>query len=94
MFKDAARFKIYKETGEFPQVTKSTGIDSLIEVLREDARFPSSKTELIDHQGWKIIDLTSTQRILAKKLLQKLPDKTYNGIGDIIHTLGDSIGES
>jgi len=32
MFKDAARFKIYKETGEFPMVTKSTGIDSLAEV--------------------------------------------------------------
>jgi uncharacterized protein YecE (DUF72 family) len=88
MFKDAARFKIYKETGEFPMVTKSTGINSLAEVLKEDARFPSNKTELLNHQGWKIIDLTSTERVHASDLLQKLPEKTYNKIDDIIQMLG------
>jgi len=89
MFKDATRFKMYNETGEFPTVTKSTGVDSLTEVLREDARFPKSKTELIKHQGWKIIDLTPTKRVRASDLLQRLPEKTYNGIGDIIQTLGE-----
>ena len=55
VFKDAARFRIYKETGEFPMVTKSSGVDYLAEVLREDAKFPSSKTELVNHRGWKIM---------------------------------------
>jgi uncharacterized protein YecE (DUF72 family) len=89
MFKDAARFKIYKETGEFPMVTKSTGIDSLAEVLREDARFPSNKSELVNHQGWKVIDLTPTKRVYASDLLSKLPEKTYYGVDDIFQVLGD-----
>ena len=87
MFKDAARFKIYKETGEFPMVTKSTGINSLAEVLKEDARFPSNKTELLNHQGWKIIDLTPNKRVHASDILQKLPEKTYYTIDDIVQTL-------
>lgn len=87
MFKDAARLRIYKESGKFPSVTKSTGINSLIEVLKEDAVFPSSKFGLINDQGWKLIDLTSTQRIHAADLIQKLPEKTYYGIDDIIHSL-------
>jgi hypothetical protein len=91
MFKDAARFKIYKEKGEFPMVTKSTGLNSLAEVLREDAKFPSTKTELLDHQGWKLIDLTSQERVRASDLLQKLPEKTYYRISDIVQLLGDEL---
>jgi uncharacterized protein YecE (DUF72 family) len=88
MFKDAARFRIYKETGEFPMVTKSTGINSLAEILMEDARFPSSRTDLVNHQGWKIIDLTPEKRVHASDLLEKLPEKTYYGINDIVQVLG------
>jgi uncharacterized protein YecE (DUF72 family) len=88
MYKDAARLKIYKQTGEFPMVTKSTGLSSLTEVLREDAKFPSNKDELIDHQGWKIIDLTRTRRAHASNILEELPDKTYNNIQEVVETLG------
>ena len=87
MFKDAARFKIYKESGEFPMVTHSTGVESLAEVLKEDAKFPSNKTELIEHQGWKIIDLTSNLRIRASDLLQILPEKIYYKIEDLLQSL-------
>jgi uncharacterized protein YecE (DUF72 family) len=87
MFKDAARFKIYKQSGKFPMVTKTTGIDSLVEVLKEDTKYPSSKMELLKHQGWKIIDLSSTRRIRAFDLLINLPEKTYFGIEDIMTVL-------
>jgi len=87
MYKDAARLKTYKKTGKFPMVTKSTGPSSLMEILNEDAKFPSSKTELIRHQGWKLIDLTKTERVHASSLLQKLEEKTYNNINDIVQTL-------
>ena len=87
MYKDAARFKIYKQTGNFPMVTKSTGLSSLTEVLREDAKFPSSKGELIRHQGWKLIDLTEDKRVHASRLLEKLPEKTYNSINEVVQTL-------
>ena len=88
MFRDAARFRIYKETGEFPMVTKSTGINSLAEVLEEDAKFPTNKIELLNHQGWKIIDLTPNKRVYASDLLKILPKKTYYGIKDVIQVLG------
>jgi len=88
MFKDAARFKIYKESGKFPMVTKSVGVDSLAEVINEDAIFPSSKEELISRHGWKVIDLTATNRVRALELLQKLPEKTYYRVDDIVQKLG------
>jgi len=87
MYKDAARFKIYKETGKFPMVTKSTGPNSLMEVLGEDAKFPSNKEELIRHQGWKLIDLTEDKRVHASYMLQKLLEKTYNSIDEVVETL-------
>ena len=87
MYKDAARFKVYKQKETFPAVTKSTGTKSLIEVLQEDANFPSSKQELLKHQGWKIIDLTPEKRVHASEMLKKLPDKTYRKISEVEEAL-------
>jgi len=87
MYKDAARLKIYKETGKFPAVTKSTGLSSLAEVLQEDAKFPSNKKELIHHQGWKLVDLTEDKRVHAAHMLKKLPEKTYNSVSEVVQVL-------
>ena len=87
MYKDAARLKIYKQTGKFPKVTRETGFASLDEVLSEDAKFPASKEELVNAQGWKVFDLTEDKRMLAKDYLQKLPERTYNNVSDVIETL-------
>jgi len=88
MFKDAARFRNYKDSGKFPMVTKSVGLDSLAEVINEDAIFPSSKEDLISRHGWKVIDLTPTNRVRAFDLLQNLPEKTYHIVDDIVQILG------
>jgi predicted urease superfamily metal-dependent hydrolase len=53
MYKDAARLKVFTEKGIFPKVTRSTGLESLKEVLMEDAKFPATKAQLIKSQGWK-----------------------------------------
>ncbi len=90
MYKDAARLKMYKQKGKFPSVTRSTGTKSLLEVLREDAKFPSTKQELVKHQGWKIIDSTPEKRIRASEMLQKLPDKTFRKIGEVKDALEKS----
>jgi hypothetical protein len=87
MYKDAARLKTYKEKGRFPMVTKSTGLRSLDEVLREDAQFPAKKEQLIQSQGWKLFDLTPETRMHAKNLLQKLPEKTYNNTDEVTEAL-------
>ncbi|MFQ6077208.1 MAG: hypothetical protein ACE5Z5_13935 [Candidatus Bathyarchaeia archaeon] len=57
-----ARLKVFRQTGRFPKVTTSVGIQSLIEVLREDARFPATKSDLIRNQGWKLFDLREDER--------------------------------
>jgi uncharacterized protein YecE (DUF72 family) len=87
MYKDAARFKIFKETGNFPMVTRSTGVRSLAEVLREDARFPATKEELICHQGWKLVDFSRERRVRASYFLKKLPEKTYKSVGEVVQAL-------
>jgi len=87
MYKDAARLKIYKESGKFPQITKYTGLASLEEVLKEDARFPTTKQALIQDQGWKLFDLTENKRIHVAEFLQNLPGRTYNNISEVIETL-------
>jgi len=87
MFKDATRLKIFKETGKFPSITDSTGLSSLKEVLSEDAKFPSTKEELIKHQGWKVFDLTSIERIHAHKILDKLPERNYSNLDEVLQEL-------
>lgn len=87
MYKDAARLKIYKQTGKFPTITKSTGLASLDEVLNEDARFPTTKQDLTYSHGWKLFDMTKDRRIRASDLLMKLPERTYNNINEVIDEL-------
>jgi hypothetical protein len=89
MYKDAARLKVFKDTREFPMVTPNEGLESLREVLSEDCTFPTSSVDLIKRQGWKMIDLTSERRIRAAIVLEKLPNRQYFSVGDVITTLGD-----
>jgi uncharacterized protein YecE (DUF72 family) len=92
MYKDAARLKVFKQTGMFPKVTESTGLASLQEVLEEDAKFPSTKQALMDDQGWKLFDLTDAKRICAGELLQRLPEKTYLSTTEVIRSLESAFG--
>jgi uncharacterized protein YecE (DUF72 family) len=87
MNSDAARYVQYKKTGTFIPVTEFTGVDSARAVLSEDAQFPSSKSELIENQGWKVIDLTLDRRVHLSELLSKVPDKTYNSVDEVAETL-------
>ncbi len=87
MYKDTARYKVYKQTGKFPMVTKSTSLNSLEEVLSEDAKFPCTKLQLLQHQGWKLIDLTQTKRVHASEILKNLPEQTYYSLKEVIQFL-------
>lgn len=87
MFGDAARLKSFLQTGKFLQVTGQTGLDSLAEVLKEDAPFPASKRELVARQGWKLFDLTVEKRVRASTILSRLPERTYGNARDVIASL-------
>jgi uncharacterized protein YecE (DUF72 family) len=84
---DAARFKEYKRTGTFLPVTSYTGIDSARTVLAEDASFPASKSELVEKQGWKVVDLTKDKRVHLSELLAHIPEKTYICLPEIVEAL-------
>ena len=86
-YKDAARLKIYRSTGKFPKVTYNIGIQSLIEVLKEDTRFPIPKSDLIKSQGWKIFDFSEIERLRVNDIIKEIPDRMYDDIDDLTQTL-------
>lgn len=87
MYKDAARLKVYKKSGAFPNVTKTKGLESLKSVIEEDARFPVTKNELIEKQGWKVFDLNEKEHVHASVLLERLPDGDYGDVEEVIDVL-------
>jgi hypothetical protein len=84
---DALRLKTYKEKGIFTGVTQFIGIESARAVLSEDARFPTTKTRLIETQGWKVIDLTPSKRVHLSDVLSRIPEQTYNDIEELTQAL-------
>lgn len=92
MYSDAARMKVYKKTGDFPRITKAVGLDSLREVLAEDARFPSTKAELLRDQGWKLFDHSDEKRITVGESLNQLPECVYESLDDLLKAVKDRGG--
>ena len=92
MYKDAARLKVYRKEGKFPRVTEYTGVKALRKVLLEDARFPASKEELIESQGWKVIDVEGDRRVHAKVLLEELDKGMYGNVEEVVEGLKDVEG--
>jgi uncharacterized protein YecE (DUF72 family) len=87
MYQDAARFLTFKRTGQFPPATESRGLSSLEDVLRPDARFPASKDDLVDGHGWKVFDLDDRTRAHAATFLERLPDRVFADLGEVISEL-------
>lgn len=91
MYQDAARFLTFKRTGAFPATTSSRGLTSFEEVLRPDTRFPASKNDLVRAQAWKVFDVDDRTRAHAGLLLEKLPDRVYKGLADVLSELKTSL---
>ncbi len=87
MYSDAARLKVFQRTGLFPQVTSTSGLKSLEEILAPDAAFPTTRNSLIEAHGWKLFDLDSEHRICARELLERLPDRRYGSLGEVTEAL-------
>jgi uncharacterized protein YecE (DUF72 family) len=87
MYKDAARFLTFKRTGEFPAATAQRGLSSLEAVLQPDARFPTTRDDLVREQGWKIFDLDEHVRVHASRILASLPDRTFGSLDEVIREL-------
>ncbi len=84
MYRDAARFLTFKRTGAFPNATGAVGLASLGQVLREDARFPSTREGLLHDQGWKVFDLDDATRVHASVVLRQLPNRAYGSVDEVL----------
>ena len=87
MHSDALRFKMNRVTGKFFPVTDYLGAESAKAVLEEDATYPATKTQLINNQGWKVIDLTADRRVHLGEVLDRLVDKTYFSTDEVVDEL-------
>jgi hypothetical protein len=92
MNSDALRFQQHLTTGKFLPVTSAVGADSARSVLAEDAAFPSSKSELIKKQGWRVIDLKQNQTAHLSRFLNLIPDKNYTNVNEVAKELEAVIG--
>lgn len=87
MYGDAARLKTFLTSGKFPSATGQVGLGSLGEVLGEDARFPTTKSQLVEEQGWKLYDKSGEERARAREVLEKLPEGTYQTLDNVLASL-------
>jgi uncharacterized protein YecE (DUF72 family) len=87
MYKDAARLKTFLNSGRFPSLTGQVGLESLSEVLMEDAEFPTSKSQLVREQGWKLFDKTTKERVRTRVFLEELPEGAYRTLDDVLASL-------
>jgi len=87
MNSDASRFQQHLLTGSFPSATSAVGVDSAKTVLAEDASFPSSKSELIKKQGWKVIDVKPKKTAHLSDFLGGIPDRNYGSLDEVVKEL-------
>ena len=87
MYRDAARLRTFLNSGKFPSLTDHIGLESLGEVLKEDAGFPTTKSRLVGEHGWKLYDKTEEERARAGEVLGKLPEGVYRTLDDVLASL-------
>ena len=90
MYRDAARLKTFLNSGKFPSLTGQIGVESLGQVLNEDTLFPTSKSKLLEEQGWKLFDKTTEERVRARVVFEKLSERTYASLDDVLACLSGS----
>jgi uncharacterized protein YecE (DUF72 family) len=84
---DAIRFQQHLQTGTYPPATSETGADSAKAVLAEDAQFPSSRSQLIEKEGWKVIDVAPNATAHLSDFLSSIPNKNYGSLNEVVKEL-------
>jgi len=94
MYKDSARFSVYRRTGSFPPATRSVGLGSLAEVLRDgEAAFPATGANLLADHGWRVFDATASETAHAESLLRRVPQaRSFGSVEDVLAALAGKGG--
>ncbi len=83
MYSDAARMHVYEKTGHFPRVTQSSGVASVVEVLKDDLQFPVTTSLLRQSHGWKVCEWTPNKQCHLSEILNQVPEKTFHNVADL-----------
>jgi len=83
MFDDGVRFMEYLSKGAFPEITGSTGLASIREVM-EKTRYPTSKGMLIKRLGWRLVEVEEGKQARLSTFLDALPSKTYKNVEEVL----------
>lgn len=83
MYNDAARSQSHILNGKFIPATNYFGVESAITVLAEDTKYPITKAQLIENQGWKVIDLTEDKRVHLSHVLSQIPNQTFHSLKEV-----------
>ncbi|MEM1515082.1 MAG: DUF72 domain-containing protein [Thermoproteota archaeon] len=86
MFDDARRFKLYVESGIFPPLTGSYGIDS-IKKLISIIKYPDTKKTLIDKVGWRLVEIEPDKQVRLSEILSAVPDKAYKRPEEVLEEI-------
>jgi len=83
MFEDGLRFKSYIETGKFPSLTGTVGIESVKSVIGK-TRYPVEKSTLLKRLGWRLVEIEEGKQIQLSELLKEMPSKTYKDFQEVL----------
>ena len=83
MFDDAKRFLHFLNTGEFPSLTGSVGLDS-VRMVVERIRYPLTKSALLKKLGWRIVEMEEGRQVRLEETLKELPSKSYENAENVI----------
>ncbi|MEM2557371.1 MAG: DUF72 domain-containing protein [Candidatus Bathyarchaeia archaeon] len=86
MFEDAKRFLFFLENGRFPPLTGSFGLDSAKAIISK-ARYPTTKSALIDKVGWRLVELEGGKQVRLKDLLADISAKTYKSPDEVLREI-------
>ncbi len=87
MYTDAARMQTYEANRTFLPVSRSVGVDSVIEVLGE--ALPAWRQDLVRAHGWKLCDWNEDKRVRLSEILRRIPERLYLTVGELGDVLGN-----
>ncbi len=86
MFDDGTRFMHFIETGRFPSLAGTIGLESVKGVIQK-TRYPTTKSLLLERLGWRLVELQEGKQTRLDELLRKLPSKSYESKEEVLQEL-------
>jgi hypothetical protein len=86
MLDDGIRFMHFIETGRFPSLTGTVGLESVKSVIQK-TRYPTTKSLLLKRLGWKLVELEEGKQTRLEELLEKLPSKSFENVEEVLQEL-------